>query len=154
MRERHLRVLAHVRTLTMTSMLPDPAGIAEARTLDGNPQHNGALRSRDLPYALSKLGTAHVGRWGGQSGPREKPRSTRNQFVIFCIFLCIFLGKGGLYKGKTGVPNLLAPPCGTIPTWGRTRAGCAGPLVGPMWPTREATLFFLFPFIYFPLMGA
>ena len=76
LRVRHLRVLAHVRTLTMTSVLPDPAGIAEARTLGGNPQHNGAPRFIGLPYTLSRLGTAHVERWGGRNWTREKPGPT------------------------------------------------------------------------------
>ena len=75
-REQHLRVLAHVRTLTMTSVLPDPAGIAEARTLGGIPQHNGALRFIGLPYTLSRLGTAHAERWGGRNWTREKPGPT------------------------------------------------------------------------------
>ena len=138
----------------MTPGLPDLAGIAEAKTLGGNPQHNGALRFRGLPYTLSKLGTAHVGRWGGWSRPREKPRSTRNQFVIFCEFSVSFSGKGGpLFKGEGGVPTSLAPPCGTIPTW-RVRPKAGAPaLVGPKWPTRGQPSFFFFPFNYFPLMG-
>ena len=75
-REQHLRVLAHVRTLTMTSVLPDPAGIAEARTLGGIPQHNDALWFLGLPYTLSRLGTAHAERWGGRNWTREKPGPT------------------------------------------------------------------------------
>ena len=109
---------------------------------------------RGLPYTLSKLGTAHIGRWGGGNRPREEPRSTRNQFVIFCIFPCLFPGKGGLvYKGGRGVPSSLAPPCGTIPTWGVAPRQGAPALVGPKWPTRGAALLFLFPFYFFSPNG-
>ena len=128
MRERHLRVLAHVQTLAMTPGLPDPAGIAEARTLAGNPQHNGALQFRGLPYALSRLGTAHVGRWGGRSQPREKPRSTRNQFLIFCIFCVFFKARGDYIKGK-GCANSLGSPM-----WDYSHMG-GRPMQGPPTPS-------------------
>ena len=56
------------RTLTMTSVLPDPAGIAEARILGGNPHHNGELWFIGLPYMMCRLGTTHAERWGGGIG--------------------------------------------------------------------------------------
>ena len=83
---RHLRVLAHIRTLTMTSGLPDPAEIAEARTLGGIPQHNGALRFIGLLYTQSRRGTVYVERWGGWKWTREKPRPTGINSWIYCVF--------------------------------------------------------------------
>ena len=137
----------------MTPGLPDPAGIAEARTLGGNLQHNGALRFRDLMYALSRLGTAHIGRWGGRSQPREKPRSTRNQFLIFCEFSVSFSGKRDLYiKGKGDV-NPLSSPMWDYSHMGSSHGWCAGALVGPMWPTSGSSPFFLFPFYFFSPNG-
>ena len=64
-REQHLRVLAHIRTLTMTSGLPDPAEIVEARTSGGIPQHNDVLRYIGLMYTQSKHGTAYAERRRG-----------------------------------------------------------------------------------------
>ena len=138
----------------MTSVLPDPAGIAEARTLGGNPQHNGALRFRGLPYALSRLGTVHVERWGGRSQPREKPRSTRKQFLIFCIFLCLIQGKGNLYiKGEGVCQPPWLPHVGLFPHGGCAPWLGAPALVGPKLPTRGQPSFFFFPYNSFPLIG-
>ena len=137
----------------MTPGLPDPAGIEEARTLGGNTQHNGALWFRGLPYTVSKLGTTHVGKWGGRSRPREKPRSTRNQFVIFCIFLCLFQTRENLYiKGREVCQLPWLPHVGLFHMGGRPTMATPVPPSGPH-VAHGGKPFFLFPFNSFPLMG-
>ena len=84
----------------MTSGLPDPAGIAEARTLGGIPQRNGALRFIGLPYAQPRRGAEHTERWGGWKWTRERPRTSRNKFRIYSISCFIFLNALGPYLLK------------------------------------------------------
>ena len=146
MRERHLRVLAHVRTLTMTPGLPDPAGIAEARTFGWKP----AAQRCTTVLEVSRIRYPILGRRtsGGREVEVDPGRSSgQSEFnsefpVFFCVF---FRSRGGtIYKRNQGATSIGSPMwdyshMGGAP-WQATPA-----LVGHFGPTRVAALLFLFP---------